>query len=78
MLENKMTKNGIQYSRIIASWLHEKNKKSHIWYDFRDWLESLKLFTDDEIDDIFNMATLGKMELEMNAMYYLNNKKKKK
>ena len=38
--------------------------------EFKDWLRSLDL-TEDEIDDIYLIATNGKMELEASALMYI-------
>lgn len=66
--ENK-TFEGIYYSRFIASYVKVNGK---IYKDeFEDWLRSLtingKKMTEDEIWDIYNLATCGKLELETNC-----------
>jgi hypothetical protein len=69
MFENKLYK-GIHATRYIASWRNSGGR----WfgYEFRDWLKSLGL-NEDEIREIWNMATCGKLELETNAKKSINN-----
>lgn len=61
------------YSRIIASYRNVLQKLGRkFWRDeFEQWLRSTGLFTDDEIDDIVEQATCGKLELETSAYNYL-------
>lgn len=73
MFENRNFE-GIYYSRIIASYVKVRGK---IYRDeFMDWLRSLtindKKLTEDEIYDIYNMGTNGKMELESNCRAFFN------
>jgi hypothetical protein len=68
MFENK-TFEGIYYSRFIASYVKVRGK---IYTDeFRDWLRSLtingKKLSEEEIWDIVNLGTSGKLELESNC-----------
>lgn len=72
MFENKLTHNGIHYSRYIASW--QKSGTGYYSDLFKDWLYSEGL-TDDEVHDIYEMATNGKMELEMSVSRFLQQKK---
>jgi len=81
MFENKLTKNGgIHYSRYIVSWakaapIDENLRHStEVFYgkEFRDWLRS-EGCTEDEVRDIFEMATNGKLELEESARRFLKN-----
>ena len=64
----------IHYSRIISSWLNVggslrtgKDKN-----DFLRWLIGMGVLTYEQIDDIYNMATNGKLEWESNARLFLN------
>lgn len=68
--ENKVW-NGVYYSRIIASW----RRVGGPYYDetFREWLSSLGL-SDDEVWEVYDMATNGKMELEGHARKFLESK----
>lgn len=69
MLENKKL-DGVHYSRYIASW---RNKGGQIdWGDcgFSRWLRSHGA-TDKEVADITDMALMGRMELELEAGYYI-------
>jgi len=72
MLENKKTHNGIPYSRYIASW-HVAGGRI---YDrlFEEWLRTTQQLTDDEIHDIKEMATCGKLELEESARLFLKDR----
>ena len=68
--KNEVTHNGIHYSRYIASW----NKAGGRTYGrlFKEWLRDYQELTDDEIKDIIEMATNGKMELEFSAKQFLD------
>ena len=65
--ENKFDHLGIFYSRYIASWVKEGGK---INFQFKDWLASIGL-PYDEIDEIYFLASNGKLELENSAKRYL-------
>lgn len=69
--ENKVV-NGIYYSRIIASYLNAGgtlNGKNR--WKFKEWLHSL--FLDQEVEDeIYLLATNGKLELEEHAKKWLS------
>lgn len=66
--ENKVTSQGIHYSRYIASWIHELRSSEK--FMFKKWLESLGL-NDEEIKDIYDMYTNGKLELQSSAGKFL-------
>lgn len=66
--ENKVTSQGIHYSRYIASWIHELRHSEKIM--FKNWLISLGL-NDDEVKDIYEMYTNGKLELQDSAGRFL-------
>lgn len=69
MFENKKTEvQKVHYSRYIASW----NKCGGHYYgeQFIKWLKFNEC-TDQEIDDICEMARCGKMELEMTAKSFV-------
>lgn len=81
MFENKLFE-GIHYSRFIASWYRSGGKRicSHVDSekrpnDFVRWLKTLRVndreLPEDVINDILEMATNGKMELEFNAYNYI-------
>ena len=65
----------IHYSRIIASWANVGGKFDQ---EFKNWLRSIedesgdRLFDEETIADIYNLATCGKMEWEENARRFLN------
>ena len=61
--ENKVANTGIHYSRYIASWTYNVRCKLY-GSEFRKWLSKLGL-TEEEQQDIYNLATNGKMELEL-------------
>ena len=77
MLENKQLENNwcepTHMSRFIASW---KNSGGRCFYDglFEDWLKSLGI-DDRTIRDTVEMATCGKLELEKNAMRFIEEHK---
>lgn len=67
--ENAKTEvQGVYYSRYIASW---KNAGGNYFGEqFRKWLRT-NCCTEREIADICEMATCGKMELEMTAKAFV-------
>ena len=73
--ENKLSHNGILYSRYIASWVHEGGK-TYRGGLFESWLRDVQKLTDDEISDIFRIINDGKLELEISACRYLKEHKK--
>lgn len=72
MYENKKTSKGIYYSRYIASWLNATD--GFIGAAFKSWLKH-EGCTDTEVDEIFYLATNGKMELEDSAKKFVFMKK---
>lgn len=69
MLDNKKTRNqGVHYSRYIASWVNYGG--SYFGEQFAAWLRANDV-EEDEIRDIREMATCGKLELEMTAGKYI-------
>ena len=79
MFENKMVE-GIYYSRFAASWRNvtgDDGSMNHrkVGWKFRAWLRSLVIndrhLTEEEIWDIYNLATNGKLELESDARKFL-------
>ncbi len=74
MFENKKTKNGKEYyTRYIISWVKACiAAKQEIYFDklFEEWLKSNGC-SEEEISDIWHIATCGKMELEMDAKYFI-------
>lgn len=75
--ENKRCNNGegIHYSRIIASWVVANEQRGFLFEGdyFKDWLRSLEL-PEEEVSDIYEMATNGRLECENHARKYLSNK----
>ena len=71
MLENKKF-NDVHYSRFIASWRNAGGK----YFDgaFEDWLKSYGL-SDSEVREVVEMATCGKLELEVDAENFIKNYK---
>ena len=70
MFENKKTKvQGVHYSRYIMSWANVYG-----YYfpreEFEDWLRS-EGCDEDEVHDIYEMAGMGKLELEMSARKFI-------
>ncbi len=67
----------IHYSRIIASWINAGGKT--FGGQFKEWLQSMedsntgeKIFTEDQIAEIVNLAENGKMEWQISASEFLN------
>lgn len=76
MLENKKAgQHEAHYSRYIASWLNEGG--SYFGKEFRDWLASEGL-SENEIRDVMELATCGKLELEYSAKEYVKKYKERK
>ena len=77
MFENKII-NGYTYAtRFIMSWVRSGGtfgKHGEGYDDFRKWLESLELKTED-IEDIMFIAQNGKLELEVSAKKFITNLK---
>ena len=73
--ENKII-NGCEYAtRFIMSWVRSGGtfgKHGKGYDDFRKWLESLELKTED-IEDIMFLAQNGKLELEVSAKKFITN-----
>ena len=78
MFENKLTHNGIHYSRYIVSWINGGGKISTCGRNplFREFLRDVENLTEDEIRDIIELATNGKMELERNVAWFFSKKYK--
>ena len=75
MFKNKVI-NGYTYAtRFIMSWVRSGGKFDKYgegYDDFRKWLESLELKTED-IEDIMFLALNGQLELEVSAKNYIAN-----
>lgn len=75
MFENKII-NGCDYAtRFIMSWVRSGGtfgKHREGYDDFRKWLESLELKTED-IEAIMFLARNGKLELEVSAKKFITN-----
>ena len=71
MLENKKH-NGVHYSRYIASWRNMGG--TYFGREFELWLTS-EGFTDEEIREVKEMATCGKLELETAAKEFIDKEK---
>ena len=75
MFENKVINGYIYATRFIRSWVRSGGKFDKYgqgYDDFREWLESLELKTED-IEDIMFLAQNGKLELEVSARNYIAN-----
>lgn len=69
MLENKKVGNyEAHLSRYIVSWRHAGGK--YFYDEFEDWLRSEGL-SEEEIRDAVEMATMGKLELEVSARAFV-------
>ena len=79
MFENKMIR-GIHISRYIMSWARMGGKLTSTRGvgGFEKWLKTLVInsskLSDEEIQDIICIADNGKLELELNAKRFLDNK----
>lgn len=64
----------IPYSRFIASWISVGgNLKTGEDLDrFKEWLRSLEV-DEESVQDIYDMATNGKLELETSARKFILN-----
>ena len=75
MFENKIINGGDYATRFIMSWVRSGGtfgKHGKGYDDFRKWLESLELKTED-IEDIMFLAQNGKLELEVSAKKFITN-----
>ena len=75
MFENKVINGYIYATSFIMSWVRSGGKFDKYgqgYDDFREWLESLELKTED-IEDIMFLARNGKLELEVSAKNYITN-----
>ena len=75
MFENKVINGYIYATRFIMSWVRSGGKFDKYgqgYDDFREWLESLELKTED-IEDIMFLAQNGKLELEVSAKIFMAN-----
>ena len=70
--ENKISSQGIHYSRYIASYMRELNDagKPFLRGIFMIWLRKIGL-TDEEVREIEFLATNGKLELETSARKFI-------
>ena len=73
--------NGIHKSRYVASWINVGGTLDRRGRGlFRKWLKSLIIndrpLTEDEVQEIYNYAENGKLELEMNAKLFLKEEAK--
>ena len=75
--ENKISSQGIHYSRYIASYMKEANKLGVRFYfkAFKEWLMKIGL-SEQESYEIACLADNGKLELEVSAMVFLTRLKK--
>ena len=70
MFENKLTHNGIHYSRYISSW-KQAGGKIYRGGLFERWLREIEQLTEEEISDILFIAENGKLELECSAKMFI-------
>lgn len=76
--ENKVTHNAKEYySRYIASWIkaHGGKYQRELFEGFRHWLRDECELNEEEIHEIYEMATTGKLEFEGNAQCFIKNYK---
>ncbi len=75
--ENKLTHNGIHYSRYIASWV-KILRRNHMrpWFGslFEQWLRETQGLNDDEVAEIILLAGNGKLELEESVQRFIDEK----
>jgi hypothetical protein len=75
MFENKFIEScHTHYSRIIASWVKAGGTFTHPWLfsEFAEWIRSLPVdITEEQIYEMYEMATNGKLEFEILARRYL-------
>lgn len=72
MFENTKV-NGIHMSRYIASWANVGGEFIGTWEDssFSRWLRTVGVDDEQDIRDMWELATCGKFELERSAERYL-------
>ncbi len=71
--DNRTIRN-IHKSRYVASWMKAGGNFFHGGELFKKWLRQLVIdgenLTEEEIKEIYQFATNGKLELQMNAMSF--------
>ena len=76
---NKLTHNGIHYSRYIASWtkvLADMGLKPGFYGEaFEKWLREEQGLTAEEISDIQILASNGKLELEESIRTFMEKRR---
>ena len=75
MFENKIINGYTVATVFIMSWVRSGgtfDKHGEGYDDFREWLDSLELKTED-IEDIMFLAQNGKLELEVSAKKFITN-----
>ena len=72
MLENTKV-NGIHMSRYVSSWMNVGGEFIGTWEDssFSRWLKTVDVDDEQDIHDMWELATCGKFELERSAEKYL-------
>lgn len=75
MFENKITHNGIHYSRYISSWINADGDLHFNQYRslFANWLRATQALTNKEVSEICELAENGKLELEISARNFIKN-----
>ena len=70
--ENKISSNGIHYSRYIMSWIR-KGGGSHMTISslFAKWLREVEKLPEEEVREICNLASNGKLELEESVKSFI-------
>lgn len=75
MFENQKVR-GIHKSRYVASWINSGGMRCD--HHFIEWLKGLKIddkhLTANEIQEIYNYARNGKLELEVSARNFFKTK----
>lgn len=75
MFENKRL-GDIHYSRVIASWVKAYPGHAYFGGSFKAWLRDLGA-TEEQIHEIYEMATCGRLELELDAKRFIKELKAK-
>ena len=75
MFENKLINGYVYATRFIASWLKVGDNLSSgkDIATFRRWLESIGELSKEDINDIINLATNGRLELQEHAKEFIKN-----
>ena len=65
------------YSRFLASYLHVLTSQKKVFYpqEFKEWLEWTGELTNEQVREMYEMATNGRLEAQISVERFLDSKK---